>query len=165
MSCNTVTDNNYDIYMCSYGSNTISSNTIEENTYGVGISSSSGNSIYYNNFVDNTNQVDGSEPDLTSNTWDDGAGSGNYWSDYEGEDDGSDGRTKGDGIGDTNLPHKDLDYYPLMHPYGMEDHIRNIKDEIEEMDLEIGTENNLLSKLEDAAKLAEKKNFKGRFRN
>ena len=38
----------------------------------------------------------------------------NYW----GQDDGSNGRIAGDGIGDTNLPHEGLDPYPLLYSKG-----------------------------------------------
>ncbi len=42
---------------------------------------------------------------------------GNYYSDYDGLDDGSEGRTAGDGIGDTNIPYTtdgSGDNYPIM---------------------------------------------------
>jgi hypothetical protein len=48
--------------------------------------------------------------------WDDVFGEGNYWSNYNGLDDGSNGRIAGDGVGDTNIPHMGLDNYPLMEP-------------------------------------------------
>ena len=41
---------------------------------------------------------------------------GNYWDDYSGVDDGSGGRTAGDGIGDTALPHSLFDNHPRMGP-------------------------------------------------
>lgn len=44
-------------------------------------------------------------------TWDDGY-AGNYWDNYAGLDDGSDGRIAGDGVGDTDLPEN----YPLVRP-------------------------------------------------
>jgi parallel beta-helix repeat protein len=43
-------------------------------------------------------------------------GEGNYWDDYVGLDDGSGGRTAGDGVGDTNLPWCGVDNYPLINP-------------------------------------------------
>lgn len=33
-------------------------------------------------------------------------------------DDGSGGRVAGDGVGDTDLPHLEVDYYPLATPWG-----------------------------------------------
>jgi hypothetical protein len=50
-------------------------------------------------------------------------GEGNYWGDYTGVDDGSNGRIAGDGVGDTEIPHPvidqgngyfQLDNYPLL---------------------------------------------------
>ncbi len=41
---------------------------------------------------------------------------GNYWNDYSGVDDGSNGRLMGDGIGDTDLPSRGVDNYPLINP-------------------------------------------------
>jgi len=140
-------------------SSTIFSNIIKENTNGIRSSYSSGNSIYHNNFVDNTNQLDESGSEYTSNTWDNGAGEGNYWSDYEGLDDGSDGRTTGDGIGDTDIPHLGVDNYPLMEPWGSEDEIEDFIEDIENMDLPQGTETSLTSKLENAIKSIEKENY------
>jgi parallel beta-helix repeat protein len=58
---------------------------------------------------------------------------GNFWTDYYGFDNGSNGRTNGDGIGDTEIPHppdpdcetanfpdieKCYDYYPLIASFG-----------------------------------------------
>jgi parallel beta-helix repeat protein len=70
--------------------------------------------LYHNNFISNEYTV----YNLSSfNTrWDNGR-EGNYWSDYQGQDDGSAGRIAGDGIGDTEIPHLGLDYYPLMEPW------------------------------------------------
>ncbi|MHA1581496.1 MAG: hypothetical protein ACTSYM_03190, partial [Candidatus Baldrarchaeia archaeon] len=53
----------------------------------------------------------------SSNIWDDGS-VGNYWDDYTGLDDGSNGRIAGDGVGDTDLPHLGVDNYPLISPWG-----------------------------------------------
>lgn len=87
--------------------NTIRNNIIENNSYAFYIRFSFNNSIYHNDFVDNTRYYSYS----SSNTWDDGKGKGNYWSDYEGDD------INDDGVGDTDLPHQGVDYYPLMKPY------------------------------------------------
>ena len=73
---------------------------------------SQSNIIYNNNFIDNATQAD----DNGSNNkfYLDLPTGGNYWSDYTGVDDGSDGRVAGDGIGDTLLLHLGLDNYPWI---------------------------------------------------
>lgn len=72
--------------------------------------------IHHNTFINNTKQVEDlhwtdsySKPSV--NVWDDGA-TGNYWSDYDGED------ADGDGIGDTPyiIDENNRDNYPLMAP-------------------------------------------------
>jgi len=72
-----------------------------------------GNLFYHNNIYDKVNNENPED-----NNWDNGE-RGNYWDDYEGLDDGSDGRTAGDGIGDTDIPHpgEGFDNYPLMEKY------------------------------------------------
>ncbi len=93
------------IHWQSQGNNVIGNN-VSSNDIGIWFDSSSGNGIYYNNFIYNNKQA---IQDLSStNQWDDGNGYGNYWSDYSGED------LDGNGIGNTDLPHLGLDYYPLM---------------------------------------------------
>jgi len=91
--------------------NVIRQNDIIGDTGGISLDESSGNSLYHNNFVDNVYQVAGVDFWLQENTWDNGREEGNYWSDYAGKD------LKGDGIGDTGIPHLGVDYYPLMIPY------------------------------------------------
>ena len=80
--------------------------------HGIHLYSSSGNIFYHNNVIDNrwAQVVLYASPD---NRWDNGC-EGNYWSDYEGDDD------NGDGIGDTpyiisNSPKGDS--CPLMKPW------------------------------------------------
>ena len=92
--------------------NTMVSNWIVANPTGMLIwdETCENNRFHHNNFVNNTNQL------VTyggPNMWDDG-NEGNYWSDYTGLDDGSDGRVAGDGVGDTLLPHQNVDGYPLI---------------------------------------------------
>ncbi len=84
--------------------NLVIGNTIADNV--VGLWASPGNTIYHNNFLNNFQETRGS-----GNVWDNGAGQGNYWTDYKGND------TDGDGVGDTLLPHLGLDQYPLIQPW------------------------------------------------
>jgi len=122
ISGNTILGNEYGIHISGF-SNTISRNTISGNGYGIYLYYGT-HEIYHNNFIDNTYQVNIFNSE--NNKWDDGAGKGNYWSDYTGLDDGSNGRTAGDGVGDTKIPHPDVDQgngyyqidnYPLMDQY------------------------------------------------
>ncbi len=72
------------------------------------------NYVYHNNFLNNYQQA----MDYGSNNyWNNSDQEGNYWSDYTGLDNGANGRTAGDGIGDTNLghpPNERCDYYPFV---------------------------------------------------
>jgi nitrous oxidase accessory protein len=70
---------------------------------------SNDNLLFHNNFEGLSCGVDLYENN-TGNVWDNGV-EGNYWCDYTGTD------TDGDGVGDTGLPWKGLDYHPLMTPY------------------------------------------------
>ena len=102
-------------------SNEIARNTISVNTWGIYLSySDTTNTLYHNNLINNAKQLY-MDPTSATNTWNNGAGEGNYWSDYEGEDDGSGGGVPGDGVGDTDLPHQLVDMYPLMSPWSERD--------------------------------------------
>jgi len=95
------------LHLESSHNNTFTENTIREGDYGISTKHSNGNTFYHNNFIDNKVQ----QYQLNSfNKWDDG-GEGNYWSDYTGID------SNGDGVGDTLLPHLEVDYYPLIYPF------------------------------------------------
>jgi hypothetical protein len=109
------------------GTNTVTHNYIAENEVGIKFlwmgdyygqkpnPFQMNNTIYENNFRDNSQQVLNAhviyDPDC-ANIWDNNA-SGNYWSDYKGED--SDGNGIGDGpyVIDSN----NIDRYPLTHPF------------------------------------------------
>ncbi|UCF07315.1 MAG: right-handed parallel beta-helix repeat-containing protein [Thermoplasmata archaeon] len=93
--------------------NRVEGNNLSSNHYGTYLKLSCNNIIHHNNLINNTTQLYRED---SYNSWDDGEGEGNYWSNYTGLDDGSGGRTAGDGVGDTELPHEDVDDYPLMEP-------------------------------------------------
>jgi len=94
-------------HLLSSHNNTLTENTIRNGNYGILAENSNENSIYHNNFLNNKEQ----QYQLNSvNKWDNGR-EGNYWSDYKGED------TDGDGIGDTLLPHLEVDYHPLVRVF------------------------------------------------
>jgi parallel beta-helix repeat protein len=107
ISGNTISSNNYDgVYFYSSTDNVLSGNTISSNNYhGVYFThSSDNNTIYHNNF-NNTIQA----LSESTNSWDNG-GEGNYWSDYNGQEQNV------DGIGDTPyfIDTVNRDNYPLM---------------------------------------------------
>ncbi len=134
LELNTIASNSEYGIRLSYSSGTlVKGNDIMNNKYGVYLWDSSGNTFYYNNFIDNTYQVehyDVAPPLDEANIWDDDnwpppipGRKGNYWSDYVGKDDGSgvgrsgESRRAGDKIGDTLIPHLEVDWYPLMVPW------------------------------------------------
>ena len=106
--------------------NNIINNTVFSNYYrGLDLRDSNNITLHHNNIINNEYQV--SLQNSMDIFWDDGMGEGNYWSDYNGIDDGSNGRVAGDGVGDTEIPHPiidqgngyyRLDNYPLVNPLG-----------------------------------------------
>lgn len=75
------------------------------------------NKIYHNNFI--SNNVQGADSSVDFNYWYHTSYEvGNYWSDYKGFDNGEGGRVKGDGIGDSSIPHLGLDKYPFIERNG-----------------------------------------------
>ena len=87
--------------------------------YGVHVHEGCNNyTIYHNDFFDNGRLVNGTQAldEAGTGHLDNGTlKEGNYWSDYEGED------QDGDGIGDTEKPHQIPHYedrYPLVVPRG-----------------------------------------------
>ncbi len=109
VSGNAITLSLFDgVQVISSGRNRFVGNTVSNNSrYGIYLQKSSGNLIYGNNFLNNRIQLYSL---ASSNTWDNGA-EGNYWSDYAGKD------PDGDGVGETQLPHLGVDYYPLIEPW------------------------------------------------
>lgn len=102
----------------------IINNEIQYNNNGIYLEQCEGLEIYHNNFNTNTNQGYDSNPSL-NNWYNTILLEGNYWSDYNGADDGS-GTGKhaiaGDGIGDTLIPHPGInyDFYPFINSSGWE---------------------------------------------
>ena len=95
----------------SSNNNTLMNNTASDNKYGIYMGHSSNNTIYHNNLINNTNS---NAYDDGNNTWDnDYQSGGNYYSDYDGTDNNT------DGIGDTPylIPIDGVDYFPLMQPW------------------------------------------------
>jgi parallel beta-helix repeat protein len=113
----------YGIFLFNSNMITISGNLIGSNYLeGININmnyNSFNNSLYHNNIINNE-----ARDDSLANRWyDDTLKEGNYWSDYNGTDDGS-GTYKhaiaGDDIGDTNIPYPEegYDFYPFMNRDG-----------------------------------------------
>jgi len=111
---NYISENNLGIYLKSAIGTIIYNNIITENSLGVFTDVLSiDNYIYLNLFINNADQIQ----DLGENSWWNSSDFlGNFWSNYWGEDDGSNGRIAGDYIGDTDLPHEGVDMYPLLDP-------------------------------------------------
>jgi len=117
ISRNSIANNTiFGIYFYSFGDSIFSENDIINNTGNMGIYLASRNNLFFrNNIVDTQVMQHG------GNVWDNGA-EGNYWKDYilsNGTDDGSGGRIAGDGVGDTLLHWRGVDYYPLMDPWSL----------------------------------------------
>lgn len=109
------------LYIVDSGSNTIKNNQIEKiNCYGIYLSDlsvSSNNIIYLNNFIENN--ISAIDNGFGKNNWYYHS-KGNYWSDYTGYDNNS------DGIGD--IPYdiantNDQDLFPLMEPYDGDENV------------------------------------------
>ncbi|HVP16807.1 MAG TPA: NosD domain-containing protein, partial [candidate division Zixibacteria bacterium] len=122
----TITSSNYDgIDMNLCRNSTIRGNTLWGN--GVYLAGSGNNTFYRNNFIFAPVYL----ADQLPNQWDDRYSIyplgwekrpvGNYWSDYTGQDDGTQTQGMinyvGDGVGDTLLPCHGVDNYPLMKPW------------------------------------------------
>ena len=123
---NTVSSSFDGIYIYQSAVNNITNNTVFSSYFrGLWLRYSNNITLHHNNIINNEYQV---RLQNTSDIfWDDGMGEGNYWSDYTGVDDGSNSRTAGDGVGDTEIPHPftdqgngyyQLDNYPLINPVG-----------------------------------------------
>ncbi len=118
---NNLSNNINGLYMMNSRSNNIYRNTLYNNTRGSYMISSNDNLFFHNNFINNTRQV--YELYNSVNRWNTSYPmGGNYWSDYEGEDDrsGYDQNSSGpDGLGDTPYEVRTdrMDMYPLIEKY------------------------------------------------
>jgi parallel beta-helix repeat protein len=114
---NNFSNNRHGIYFeDNADNNDIHENIISSNSnFGLSIDGSCDNNhIFHNIIISNSQQANYNG----YNIWNNNLQEGNYWSDYTGLDNGADGRIKGDGIGDTNLPHLGLDNYPFLYISG-----------------------------------------------
>ncbi|MFW9810325.1 MAG: NosD domain-containing protein, partial [Candidatus Thorarchaeota archaeon] len=96
--------------------NSVYGNDFEDNYVClVFLDNSKNNYIYHNNLISETIRISyGPGPVIDDNfLYSPELSEGNYWSDYDGSDEGENGRVKHDGIGDEPIPwHFDL--YPFM---------------------------------------------------
>jgi parallel beta-helix repeat protein len=121
---NNVSNNSYGLRLDdSANNNTVFNNIISYNTKSGLVTEveTKNNNIYHNKIIFNFKQIDiWTNPyqtnDNFNNFWNNSDHEGNFWSDYTGVDNGANGRTAGDGIGDTKIPHQDVDYYPFVNP-------------------------------------------------
>jgi len=104
-----ITNGSVGIHLDPTSNTTIVGNKIFNNNIGIKPVHSDNNVVHHNNFINNTFQVKTVD---SVNSWDDGA-EGNYWNDYNGEDQDD------DGIGDTPyvINGQNKDNYPLMNPW------------------------------------------------
>jgi len=119
ISANSITNSNSSIGFLASNYNSIIGNTLMGNELGIYFLQSYNNSIYDNSFINNTKQVYDQiwiqpwYPQLLSvNFWDNGT-IGNYWSNYNGTDNDS------DGIGDTPyiIDENNQDNFPLTEQF------------------------------------------------
>ncbi|UCH89202.1 MAG: fibronectin type III domain-containing protein [Thermoplasmata archaeon] len=121
IEANFVSLNKYGMYQLYSDYNFFVENVISYNDIGLSLNYPfHENVIIHNYFLSNTRQAEDNNP-IVDNYWYSMELGGNYWDDYMGVDNGEGGykyRYKGDGLGDTKLPHWKLDMYPFIIPGG-----------------------------------------------
>ena len=108
---NSIIDSKYGgIHLHISKNNYITESNIRNTHCAFDITLTSDNIFHHNNIINCTNIF---EPDSWAsqeeNLWNGPMNIGNYWDNYQGQD------TNNDGIGDTEIPHEGVDYYPLMN--------------------------------------------------
>jgi len=103
-------ESNEGIGILNSNSNRITENVISSNRVGIYLSGSSGNTIYRNDFISNNAQTIADE---SPNYWN--TSTGNFWSDYRGED------SNGDGAGDIPyiINSMNIDFLPAMKAFSI----------------------------------------------
>jgi len=110
---NIASNNDFGIDITFSSNNTLTDNVISNNSWsGIEIWYSSNNTFYHNNFINNIRHV---RSYYSTNNWDDDAGKGNYWSDYE-ERYPNATEIDGSGIWDTPyvIDENNQDNYPIV---------------------------------------------------
>ncbi len=124
ISNNVLHENNYGISLIQADNCTIMRNILKYNNVGISLNTAHNNSIFNNDFVQSTTNHTELIGSPINNTWNAVyPRGGNYWDDYEGNDDFSGKNLTAfkvlgpDGIGDTvyKIDDNNLDQYPLMH--------------------------------------------------
>ena len=106
VSYNGIFDHEESVHLWRSNENLVQGNNVTDNVHGIVLlDNSNGNTICYNNLSNDNNVY---VEDSTDNIWS-LYGIGNYWSDYSGSD------IDGDRIGETLLPHNDVDWYPVVY--------------------------------------------------
>jgi parallel beta-helix repeat protein len=106
---NHISDNNKGLYLQWSDANDIAENNISYNHNGIWLEIGWDNYFHHNIIMNNSVQL---YYENDHDFWNDSQGQGNFWSDYKGYD------TDGDGVGDTDLPHQGVDYFPLTKNVG-----------------------------------------------
>ena len=119
---NTVSGNDYGIYMSS-GENTLTGNTINSNAnYGIDIYAGDNNYIHHNNLIANNGTGVQAYDDGINSALNDTLGEGNYWSDYMSRYPGA-----SYAVNVWDIPYRawggaaNFDYYPLVQPLNLDE--------------------------------------------